>query len=114
METRYHICEFGSLRRDPLYGAQARGPQESGGADTHRDFGGDFRGGRVLQASLDVNKEVQHEFNGLVDSITLVRILNAIGNNRCTMEEFVLIRFMSLSRRILSYLTMLAFQAGDV
>ncbi len=50
----------------------------SGGADTHRDFGGDFRGGRVLQTSLDVSKEVQHEFNDLFDNITLVCILNAI------------------------------------
>jgi hypothetical protein len=48
------------------------------GVDTRRDFGGDFRGGRVLQASLNVSKEVQHEFNGLVDSITLVCILNTI------------------------------------
>ena len=31
-----------------------------------------------MQASLDISKEVQHEFNVLVDSITLVRILNAI------------------------------------
>ena len=33
------------------------------GVDTRRDFGDDFRGGRVLQASLNVSKEVQHEFN---------------------------------------------------
>jgi hypothetical protein len=78
METRYHIREFGSHRRDPLYGSQSRGPQVSGGVDTRRDFGGDFRGGRVLQASLNVSKEVQHEFNGLVDRITLVCILNVI------------------------------------
>jgi len=29
-----------------------------------------------LQASLDVSKEVQHEFNGLVDSMTFLCILN--------------------------------------
>jgi hypothetical protein len=26
METRYHIREFGSHRRDPVYGDQSRGP----------------------------------------------------------------------------------------
>ncbi len=31
-----------------------------------------------MQASLNVSKEVQHEFNSLVDSLTIVRILNAI------------------------------------
>jgi hypothetical protein len=31
-----------------------------------------------LQASLDVSKEVQHELDGLVDTITFMRILNAI------------------------------------
>ena len=29
-----------------------------------------------MQLSLNVGKEVQHEFNGLVDSMTLLRILN--------------------------------------
>jgi len=78
VETRYEIRKFGSRRRDSLNGAQARGAQVFGCSDTRRDFGDDLRGRRILQASLNVSKEVQHELDGLVDSITFMRILNAV------------------------------------
>ena len=78
METRYESREFGRRRRDTLNGAQSRILQVFGRSDALRDLRGDLRRRRILQASLDVNKEVQHELDGLVDTITFMRILNAI------------------------------------
>ena len=77
-ETRYESRKFGRRRRDTLNGAQSRILHVSGRSDALRDFRGDLRRRRILQASLDVSKEVQHELDGLVDTITFMRILNAL------------------------------------
>ncbi len=78
METRYESRDFGRHRQDPLNGAQSRILQVSGRSDALRDLRGDLGRRRILQASLDVSKEVQHELDGLVDTIRFMHILNAI------------------------------------
>jgi hypothetical protein len=60
METRYESREFGRRRRDTLNGAQARMLQVPGRSDALRDLRGDLRRRLILQASLNVSKEVQH------------------------------------------------------
>jgi hypothetical protein len=78
METRYESREFGGRRRDTLNGAQSRILQVPGRLDALRDLRGDLRRRRILQSSLDVSKEVQHELDDLVETITFMRILHAI------------------------------------
>jgi hypothetical protein len=78
METRYEIRKLGGRGRDALNGAQTRRAQVFGRLDTRRDLRGDLRRRWILQVSLNVNKEVQHELDDLVDNITFMRILNAI------------------------------------
>lgn len=78
METRDESRELGGRRRDTLNGAQARILQVPGRSDALRDLGDDLRRRRILQPSLYVSKEVQHELDGLVKTLTFVRILHAI------------------------------------
>ena len=78
-----------------------------------------------MEAGLNVSKEVQHELDGLVETITFMRILHAIvevqqqeeDRRSATtggMHECVLMWILSRSGRILSYFPMLALQAEDV
>jgi hypothetical protein len=78
IETRYEAREFGGHRGNALNGAQSRILQVPGRSDALRDLRGDLRRRRILQASLNVRKEVQHELDSLVETITLVGILHAL------------------------------------